>query len=256
MGVNPALAHEKMECGAGGQTPTGMRFLFWLSLLVVPLGAAPLHWASGDTRTHLLELFSSEGCSSCPPAEAWLAGLSEAPGLWRDFVPVAFPVTYWDRLGWPDRLARKEFTDRQYAYATAWRSSNVYTPAFVLDGIEWRRAGGPPPGSMEKSGVLRIDYERGGRCRVMFERAGVFEVHVAWLGGGIVSRVRAGENGGRTLPHEFVALSLRTVPLQKGRAEMDLPLPVVAGVTRLALAVWVTHAGSQAPLQATGGWVE
>lgn len=245
-----------MEWGARVATHIAMRFLLWLGLLAAPLGAAPMQWVSGENRTHLLELFSSEGCSSCPPAEAWLGGLRAAPGLWRDFVPVAFPVTYWDRLGWPDRFAKQEFTERQYAHARAWRSNAVYTPAFVLDGAEWRATGGPPAAASEQAGVLDVEYERGGVMRVRFARSGDHEVHVVWLGGGIVSPVRAGENRGRTLTHEFVALSLRSAPLRDGRAELTLLVPVVTGVTRLALVVWITRAGSLTPLQATGGWVE
>src|SRR5215216_163125 len=108
-----------------------MRFL--LLLLSLPLLAAagePKVFSSGENQVHLLELFSSEGCSSCPPAEQWLADLRQAPGLWRDFVPVSFHVNYWDRLGWKDRFANKEFTARQYAYSSLWRSVSVYTPEF------------------------------------------------------------------------------------------------------------------------------
>ncbi|MDQ3115241.1 MAG: DUF1223 domain-containing protein [Verrucomicrobiota bacterium] len=76
-------------------------------------------------RTHLLELFTSEGCSSCPPAEAWLSKLKDDPGLWRDFVPLAFHVDYWDRLGWRDPFASKVWTSRQYEYSARWKSSNV-----------------------------------------------------------------------------------------------------------------------------------
>src|SRR6187401_2558536 len=57
---------------------------------------------SGSARASLLELYTSEGCSSCPPAEAWLSSLKDEPRLWRDFVPMAFHVDYWDRLGWRD----------------------------------------------------------------------------------------------------------------------------------------------------------
>jgi hypothetical protein len=63
---------------------------------------------SAPNKVHLLELFTSEGCSSCPPAEEWLTKLKQNPGLWRDFVPVAFHVDYWDHLGWRDRFAAKE----------------------------------------------------------------------------------------------------------------------------------------------------
>jgi hypothetical protein len=80
-----------------------------LTLLGLPLAiglsqtwltGAELVFESTDPQTPLLELYTSEGCSSCPPAEAWRARLKDAPGLWRDFVPVAFHVDYWDHLGW------------------------------------------------------------------------------------------------------------------------------------------------------------
>ena len=81
-----------------------MRPLLFLLLAPVAVFAAePRTFRSGPRPVPLLELFTSEGCSSCPPAEAWLGELRHDPGLWRDFVPVAWHVNYWDRLGWPDR---------------------------------------------------------------------------------------------------------------------------------------------------------
>ena len=177
--------------------------------------------------------------------EAWLASLREAPGLWRDFVPVSFHVAYWDRLGWKDRFASEQFTRRQYAYAAQWRSDSVYTPGFVANGEEWRRPQTLPSRSAEPAGVLTVDYAADGRCRVRYEGSGDFEVSVVRLGGGIVSSVRAGENTGRILHHEFVALSLLTVPPAE-----------VPGVTRQGLAVWVTRRGDMAPVQAVGGWLD
>jgi hypothetical protein len=224
------------------------------------LVAAPVKFSSGVARTHLIELYSSEGCSSCPPAEQWLGALRDDPRLWRDFVPVAFHVVYWDQLGWRDRFASKDFTDREYTYARNWASDAVYTPCFVLDGGEWRSAFSrkPPPASGEVAGVLSAVYDENGRLKVMFEspEAERCEVHGAILGGGIVSGVGAGENEGRTLHHDFVALTLQSAPLRAGATELELPLPKVAGVTRHALAVWVTHRGEIAPLQATGGWLD
>ena len=235
-----------------------MRILIILLGLPVFLGAAQArHFSSGENRVHLLELYSSEGCSSCPPAELWLGDLREAPGLWRDFVPVAFHVDYWDRLGWRDRFARKEFTARQYAYSNSWRSDNVYTPEFVLDGLEWRKAaGGPPSAVTHSAGVLSVDYLTAGICRVSFAPAGDFEVHVALLGGGVVSAVRAGENSGRQLHHEFLVLEMKSANLSGGRAELSLNDAAIKGVTRRALAAWITRRGELAPIQATGGWLE
>ncbi len=232
-----------------------MRLLFILCLLVAPLAAAPWHFASGSTRTGLLELYTSEGCSSCPPAESAVAELRTAPGLWRDFVPVAFHVAYWDRLGWRDGFATRLFTDRQYAYAAQWRSESVYTPEFVFNGAEWRR-GTSVPAASGSAGVLTVDCAADGTLRVQFAPPGDYEVHVARLGGGIASVVRAGENAGRTLHHEFVALQLLDAPLANGAAVLQLPLAATPGVARTALAVWVTRRGELAPLQATGGWLD
>ena len=231
-----------------------VRLILLTILYVLPLAAATRQFSSGEHRTHLLELFSSEGCSSCPPAEAWLGGLRTAPSLWRDFVPVAFHVAYWDLLGWRDRFATREFTARQYAYASVWGGDSVYTPAFVLDGTEWRYSAEGPGQSAERVGVLSVEYSAEGICRVKF--AGEGEVHAAILGGGIVSPVLAGENAGRTLNHEFVALSLTNGPLVSGVAEIKLPVPAVPGVSRHALAVWVTRGAGLTPVQATGGWLD
>jgi hypothetical protein len=213
-------------------------------------------FSSGDTRTHVIELYSSEGCSSCPPAEQWLGGLRDAPGLWRDFVPLAFHVNYWDNLGWPDRFGRPEYTARQYAYSSQWGSDTVYTPGFVLDGTEWRKSSGSlPTASAEKVGVLAVEYAAGGTCRVKFAATGDYEIYAALLGGGIVSRVRAGENDGRTLQHEFVVLTLKKARLQSGAAELILPFSATAEIPRHAVAVWAVRRGALTPVQATGGWL-
>src|SRR5882724_9692041 len=128
---------------ATGFTERGICTVLLLSLYMTPIAAInaqppTLTFQSSQKQTTLLELYSSEGCSSCPPAETWFSRLKESPGLWKDFVPVAFHVDYWDYLGWRDPWSSKTFTDRQHAYARAWRSDSVYTPGFVLNGKEWR----------------------------------------------------------------------------------------------------------------------
>jgi hypothetical protein len=100
---------------------------------VIPLHAGEPIFQSDKTQTALVELYTSEGCSSCPPAEEWFSTLSANPGLWKQFVPVAFHVDYWDDLGWKDSFATPAYTQRQRDYAAAWGSSSVYTPGFVLE---------------------------------------------------------------------------------------------------------------------------
>jgi hypothetical protein len=233
--------------------------------------ATELRWTSGTRPVSLLELYTSEGCSSCPPAEAWLDRLREDPGLWRDFIPVAFHVNYWDNLGWPDRFASRVFTQRQYAHAAGWNSGSVYTPCFVRDGAEWHPDADQPRRSPGRPGVLTLILLDPHTCRVEFTppvdegvRPGAWEAHVILLGGGFSSRVTAGENRGRMLTHEFVALQLVDTPLAAAAgaptASAELPVPKAnpddaKGAVRLALAAWVTRSGELRPVQATGGWL-
>lgn len=244
----------------GAEPLTGMRLVLILSALAAVATAAPLEFASGPERTHVIELFTSEGCSSCPPAEAWLAGLDKAPGLWRDFVPVAWHVDYWDRLGWKDRFASHEFTQRQHAYAEVWRSGSVYTPCVVVDGQESEVAAKLPlprtaTGAGE-TGVLNATYE-GGTVSVSFKpsQPGDYEVRAALLSSNIASAVTAGENRGRTLRHGFVVRTTSQAPLRDGAARLALTPPASEASSRLALAVWIVRRGQLAPLQATGGWL-
>src|SRR5881392_2430617 len=118
----------------------------------------PKTFESGDTQSSLIELFTSEGCSSCPPAEKWLSALKSSSDLWKKAVPVAFHVDYWDHLGWRDRFSKPEFTSRQQHYAAAWGGDSVYTPGFVINGKEWRDwfGGNVTPTSSIKVGGLRV----------------------------------------------------------------------------------------------------
>lgn len=137
------------------------RVLFVLASIVLASEVAradQLRFESGEKRVAFVELFTSEGCSSCPPAERTLLKLTTHPSLWKTFVPVAFHVNYWDNLGWKDWMASVEFTRRQRTYASGWRSGTVYTPEFVLNGREWQWAGADTLAheSDEMPGVLTV----------------------------------------------------------------------------------------------------
>ena len=223
--------------------------------------AGEQRFESGPAQVALLELYTSEGCSSCPPAEAWLGKLTQSPTLWRDVVPVAYHVSYWDSLGWKDPFASKEFTQRQYAQAAAWKSSQVYTPCFVRNGAEWRP--GENVNARKNAGLLSVNW-RDGEAHVTFVPATAgqrWEVSVAVLGSELVSHVKAGENAGRTLQHEFVVERLVTRPLESQpenvfAASVSVPSSTTPPSKRHALAVWVQRPGSLAPVQATGGWID
>jgi peptide-methionine (R)-S-oxide reductase len=224
--------------------------------------------AGGPARASLLELYTSEGCASCPPAEAWFSKLTTDGRLWKDVVPVAFHVDYWDYLGWVDVFARPQFSERQRDYAAAWKSDRVYTPGFVWNGSEWRGwfDGKPLPSSRADMGTLTLDVFPGtaairfafvaGSRMIMHGRP---EAYVAVLAGGLSRDVKSGENKGKNLLHDFVVMDLQRVSLQEDgeawtgtgswrAAKSDTP-------ARYAVAVWVVPEGSREPLQAAGAWL-
>jgi hypothetical protein len=138
------------------------------------LGKDVARFESGPAQVSLLELYTSEGCSSCPPAEAWLSELSRNPNVWRAVVPVSFHVDYWDNLGWKDAFSSREFTLRQRSYAASWGSESIYTPEFVLNGAEWQGWGqAVPAGANQQAGKLTVEV-RGSEVVVRYlpERSG------------------------------------------------------------------------------------
>ena len=247
----------RSDMSFSGRIPFAVALSF---LAGAPTQAADVTIQSGPARVHLLELFTSEGCSSCPPAERWFATLRASPRLWKDFVPVAFHVDYWDGLGWKDRLASAANTARQRTYASAWGSSTVYTPGFVLDGREWRgRDIGAIPTSAGNVGILSVRVREGGEIAVAFQPAANGAIHwqadVALLKSGLATDVKAGENTGRTLPHDFVVLAHESAAMSASgvevRATLKLPLPRDRALSEVA--VWITEAGKTEPVQAAGG---
>ena len=233
--------------------------MLWLTLVVWLLAgpivrAGDIQFDSGPQRVHLIELFTSQGCSSCPPAEAWLSKLKSEPGLWKDFVPLAFHVDYWDRLGWRDPFAAKEWTARQYQYSENWKSESVYTPGFVLDGREWMGRT-IPTAATEKSGALKLTIENKKLVAVFVpieSATNDVSLHIATLGFDLTTKVGAGENSGRNLKQDFVVLSLANKKMSDGKIE----IPFVADSRAGAIAAWITAPNQIEPIQAVGGWLK
>jgi hypothetical protein len=159
---------------------------------------------SGTDRVRVIELFTSEGCSSCPPADAWLNRLMNDPELWRSIVPVAFHVDYWDHIGWQDRFADADFSDRQRRYA-ALHDDRIYTPAFFINGGIWREffsGRQPRDAPRQYGGVLSARGTNGGSFILSYRNehfdGEAFSANGVLLGPGISSKVSRGENSGLT----------------------------------------------------------
>jgi hypothetical protein len=221
--------------------------------------AGDLLFRSGPARNALIELYTSEGCSSCPPAEAWLNRRTGDDGLWRDFVPVAFHVDYWNYLGWTDRFSQPGYGQRQRDYARVLGQRTVYTPAFLVNGRPWRPGlpGGIPVDKADSPGRLTVELH-GHRVSARFKsgsRPGPLVLNLALLGMGLSSDIRAGENSGRHARHDFVALAHARLPGRNGKWETTLPRSRDHEARRYALAAWISRPGDPSPLQATGGYL-
>lgn len=247
------------------------RHTFTAIVLTIVVGFAPvagkepepLTFSSGERQVVLIELFTSEGCSSCPPADNWLSDLQDEAGIWSDFVPIAFHVDYWDYIGWRDRFAKPEFSTRQRRYADEGSASIVYTPGFFWSGREWRGwfHGKLLPASRSVVGNLSIEVgeqEVSARFEPEQEVEGSLAIHVALIGMNLESRVNAGENVGKTLRHNFVVLKTGTARMHKARDTYSGQLKLSKSdvdATATAIVAWVSPRNRQMPIQATGGFL-
>jgi hypothetical protein len=180
----------------------------------------------------VVELFTSQGCSSCPPANANLAAIADRP----DVLALSFGVTYWDYLGWKDSFAKPEFTNRQYAYEHALHRATAYTPQMVVNG-EMDLIGNSAEELDRFIGVARKSASdaapeimlSGGKVTVS-AGAALEDAADVWLvryDPNIVQvPVARGENGGRTLPHKNVVHEFTRLGGWTGEAvSFDLPPP-------------------------------
>lgn len=182
-------------------------------LVIAALGTTSGAMAADAAHPTVVELFQSQGCSSCPPANANLTGIASRP----DILALSFSVTYWDRLGWKDTFAQPVFTARQWEYAHALGHADVFTPQVVVNGS--RDGVGANP--LEMSALVRAgDRGDGGPALRVSSGKAVIGRGVAPRGGADIWLVRydprilqvaigRGENAGRTLPHRDVVRELR-----------------------------------------------
>ena len=171
-------------------------------------GAGPSCQATSPaTLTPVIELYTSEGCSSCPPADRWLSTLRGSAGSGKAVVQ-AFHVGYWDYIGWVDRFASPAHTERQKQIAGRNGLANIYTPQLVRNGQDWHDDGRVPVSATEPA-----------RASIILQRSpdDAFEASVSpvdasarWSAywsvteSGHQSKVKAGENAGELLRHDFV----------------------------------------------------
>ena len=213
---------------------------------------------SGIKQNTLVELYTSEGCSSCPPAEKYLNGLKDKNGLWNTLFPIAFHVDYWDYIGWKDQYAQKEFGQRQSRYANLKRASTVYTPAFMVNGNSWRKGlfSNDLPNSNSVAGNLVVSL-KGESLQAKYtsqkEYTFPLKINVAILGMDLTSHIERGENAGRTAKHDFVIVGFESMISNDMTWNMQLPKLHYSKAKKYALTIWVSEVDNPTPLQVVGG---
>jgi len=240
------------------QTPLILTALTVATLVAASAQASTCRATSTATAPTVVELYTSEGCSSCPPADRWLSTLKGQP----DVLALAFHVNYWDRLGWPDRFASPEITARQHELARLAGSRQVYTPQVVAAGRDWRSWPKLPAASPS---AVSLSLEREGdkvtaRVAAVADNKGLPDGSVGGSFGGYwavledqhVSQVRAGENAGETLRHDHVVRLYKPVPAwvaaQGGSSQLTVSRGVPEHPRRVVFVV--TDGATQRPLQA------
>lgn len=206
---------------------------------LLPLSSARAEAVKSGPDLKVIELFTSEGCWSCPPAEDKLAEIVDEPGV----LGIAYHVDYWDYIGWEDPYASPEFTKRQRQYAAYLRSRTVYTPQMVFQGSF--HAPGSRPGEMRRE-LKRIDkmeridvrLEQTASDKVSIalpyhENPPTAEVQLVMYDHELTTDVLRGENAGKTLTHRNVVRSLSLVGLWDGTEQTMvmnvLPARMTAG---------------------------
>jgi hypothetical protein len=222
-----------------------MRFLFLPVLLMcAPAWGAACSAISGEKTVALVELYTSEGCDSCPPADRWLSSLGERGYVPSKVVPLSLHVDYWDYIGWKDPYAKPAFSGRQRKLTQLQRLAFVYTPQVMLQGQDFRAWRGPA----FDAAVARINADPA-RARISLSidalRPAVMTVdvaaqvldkghlkdaalYVAAYENRLSSAVTSGENRGRTLKHDYVVLEwqgpLELTPVGQRSERRSLPL--------------------------------
>jgi len=211
-----------------------------LSALGVGASAQTCRAESGPQVPLVVELYTSEGCSSCPPADRWLSTLKGKPGV----LAAAFHVDYWDRLGWKDRFASPRYSERQAQVQAAAGARFSYTPQVRVNGADWRRWPALPDAL--PTSTARIALQRDGE-QVELTVKPLATTSARWalwwvaVEDGHDSDVTAGENGGVRLHHDHVVRHYGSIAPWRGalaqriavpeRGEGGRPLRVIAVVT-------------------------
>jgi hypothetical protein len=229
-------------------------------VLAAAVAAAPLSCraSSPEHQVALVELYTSQGCSSCPPADRWLSAISSREG--GRVVPIALHVGYWDYIGWKDPYAQPAFNDRQRALAAANASRSVYTPGVFVQGREFARWSDAAGFDRAVEAINRTAAPVAITLEARVAAAGIVvdarasapsssalrdpRLHLALVQSGLSTAVGAGENRGATLRNDRVVRQW-SGPMALAPSPVHWALPPDTPVQRLSLVAFVQESGAE-----------
>ncbi len=240
-----------------------LRVLMLTSLISLSAYAGePIEVSSGDRQTAVVELYTSEGCSSCPSADRWLSRLIETPRDEVNVLALAFHVDYWDYLGWKDRFSSADYTRRQRHLGANNLQRTIYTPEFFVNGMEARGTNNildkiqqanqrqapldlKLTVSRDETGLLLELHSPG-------ERKTVGQIHHRYLvyGNNLSSDVKRGENSGETLNHQQVVRYMSKAQNLQQNNQHRIAIEPNWNPQNIGVAVLVTSLGERDYLQA------
>lgn len=255
---NPGRAAPNLAGQSGATAPTGFN-----SFAASDAPAMPLDDLLTPTLPVVVELFTSQGCSSCPSADALLEQLAEEPGV----LPLSLHVDYWDYLGWKDSFAQPEFTARQEAYARFAGEHSVYTPQLIIDGKDTAVAPSPAQvmalidANRASPALLTINREEtnaGNMIEILplSDLGGIVKVMLVRYAPERKTEIMSGENRGRKIKYINVVLSLEELAEWDGMAPLRMtvrldqePTKTLPADTRSVILVQRQHTEEELPGQ-------
>jgi len=240
-----------------------IRAIFLASLLALPAYAAEkIVVNSGATQTAVVELYTSEGCSSCPRADRWLSSLIEVPKDELDVLALSFHVDYWDYLGWKDRFSSPAYTSRQRKLGANNLQRTIYTPEFFVNGKEARGTNRilqqiqqsnqqKAPLVLELS-VSKVDNSLIIDLRSPGQRDTIGQVHHRYIvyENNLSTDVKRGENSGEILRHEQVVRYMSSAQNLQTSNQHHIDIDPEWQSKNIGVAVLVTSPGDIRYLQA------
>jgi len=240
-----------------------LRLLILVSFLSTPVFAGtPIVVNSGDRQTAVVELYTSEGCSSCPRADRWLEKLVTTPQQDLDLLALAFHVDYWDHLGWKDRFSNVDYTKRQRVLGANNRQRTIYTPEFFVNGKEARGSGNilnkiqqtnqQPASITLQLTVSREQSELVVAVQTPSELDNGEPIHHRYLvyENKLSTDVKRGENSGKVLRHEQVVRYMSPAQSLQAENQHRIAIDPAWQAENVGIAVLVTSVGAHRYLQA------